>query len=329
MQLSSVDLNLLLALDALLQEGSVHSAARRLALSASATSHALSRLRDVFKDPLFVRVGRRLEPTARARQLAPRVRAAVDQLRRVFSEAEAFNPSEARRQLQVMAADHLEVVLLGRALDALRAQAPAITMQTRTLSTQPLLALRSGEVDLAVGIFGSVPNEFGTTPLLEDGPVVMVRRNHPVLRQKWTLRSYLELEHLVVAPTFTAGGVLDELLARKGEARRVVRTAYSFLAGAFAVAESDLALTTSLRLADAARRRLPLTLLPVPVPFEPYTLFAVWHRRFDQDPLHTYFRDTLTRSAASLPPLQTLRPGAPVSGAGSRTGSTRGPRGRG
>lgn len=303
MRLSGIDTHLLVTLDALLQEESVHGAARRIALSPSATSHALARLRELFQDPLLVRAGRKLKRTPRAESLAPRVREVVAAMESLFTPPESFTPATLGRTFQLLTTDHIEFVLLRRLDAVLTAEAPRVRLHSRPIVPDAVTELRNGTVDMAFGVFGALPDDILREDLFTDRFVTLVRAGHPVLRGPFTLKRFVELEHVLVAPRGTAVGSVDALLAERGLKRRVTRVLGSFLAAPFLVAQSDAVVTMSARLAEPLVPLLGLKALEPPLPVEPYTLCHLWHRRADADPAHAWFRGLVSRVAADLPRL--------------------------
>jgi DNA-binding transcriptional LysR family regulator len=153
MQLSAMDLNLLVALDALLDTGSVKKAAQRLALSASATSHTLARLRDLLDDPLLVRSGQKLVLTPRAERLRPRVRALVEDIAQVLAPEPAFDPGRLRRTFTVAATDHLSMLVMEPLSRVLTQAAPSVNLYLGPVYRDTMDRLRDGSLDLAMGAF--------------------------------------------------------------------------------------------------------------------------------------------------------------------------------
>jgi len=302
MQLSSIDTNLLVVLDALLQEGHVGRAARRVALSPSATSHALSRLRELLGDPLLVRAGRRLVLTPRATELAPQVHHLMEQMQRILRPPASFQPATLERTFQLLTTDHIEFVLLRRLDPLLRAQAPQVVLHSRPIGPDAVDELRAGRVDLAFGVFPELPEDIAQQELFKDRFVTLVREGHPVLKRPLTLKRFAELEHVLIAPRGTSTSRMDDLLAQHGLKRRVVRTLGTFLSAPFLVAQSDYVVTMSARIAEALVPLLGLRALEPPIPFE-YTLVQLWHRRQEADPAHAWLRQLCVRTASELPSL--------------------------
>lgn len=316
--LPSSDLGVLATLDALLQESSVSGAARRLGLSTPATSHALARLRARFDDPLLVRAGRRMVLTPRAEALKEQVRRAVMEAERVFEPPETFEPIRLERAFALSVTDYVMEVIGGALDQTLRDEAPGVDLRFVPNTLTDAEALRRGDSDLAIGIYGDLPPELRTRPALTDRFVCAVRGDHPAVGKRLTLRQYVRLGHVQVAPRGQPGGYVDQLLAERGEQRRVTRAVPFFRTALEMVARSDDVLTVSRRLAQRFAPALGLRVLAPPLPFEPYTLSLVWHPRFDADPAHRWLRDRIldrcreVEGGAPGPGRRRLDPGDPT-----------------
>jgi DNA-binding transcriptional LysR family regulator len=299
-KLPAIDLNLLVALRALLGERHVTRAARQLGLSQSATSHALARLRELYRDPLLVRAGRTLQLTPRATALLPHIERGLGELEGSLSGEPRFEPARALFPLRLGAVDYLQSLLCGPLLALLRAEAPGVTLQT--IGYPDLLEpLEAGTIDLAVTVKTKLPPVFAQRPLFDDGFVCMVRKGHPALRHKrLSLQQYLHLEHLVVAPRGTSGSYVDTELSRRGLTRRIALQVSSFFVAAELVVESDLISTGPELLLQRLSARQPLVLLKAPLPLPRFELCLVWHSRRDQDPAHIWMRDVITRAASGF-----------------------------
>jgi DNA-binding transcriptional LysR family regulator len=295
-KLAAVDLNLLVALKALLGERHVTRAARQLGLSQSATSHALARLRDLYGDPLLVRSGRALEMTPRALGLLPQIERGLGELQASLSGQERFEPRRARLPLRIGAADYPQVLLSAPLLSLLRAEAPGVALQ---ITSFPDLReqLESGGIDLAITVRTKLPEVFAQQPLFSDGFLCVLRKGHPVLRQpRFTLHRYLALEHLLVAPGGSPGNYVDTELGRRGLTRRVALQISSFLVAPQLVAESDLISTGPALLLRRVSAHHPVVLRKPPLPLPRFELCLVWHTRRAHDPAHVWMREVVVRA---------------------------------
>src|SRR5512137_981811 len=196
----SRDLTLLLTLDALLQEANVTAAARRLGLSAAATSHALARIRERLGDPILVRAGRQMVRTPRGEQLRPLVRSLVEDATRVLSAAVPFSPRDLTRSFTVFTTDHVLLVLGPVISRIVREEAPGVSLRFLPSVVEDWIPLRDGTADLSVCILGHFPPEFRTRKLFTDRFTCVVREGHPAVGKRLTLDQYLALDHLVVSP---------------------------------------------------------------------------------------------------------------------------------
>ena len=298
MNLVGVDLNLLTALDALLEEASVTRAAGRLHLSQPAVSHALRRLRELLGDPLLVRTPRGLQPTPRARELRPQVRAALAAAAEVLQAAPPFDPATAERTFKLTGADQAAVAILPRLIPRLAAVAPGVRLTLQPAPAELGSALVNGDVELAIGVWRAPP-----PPALRQADfwpetfTCVCRRGGPLARGKLDLARYLGARHLVVAPGGRPGSMIDDVLARAGHARTIVLTVPQFLLAPPVIAATDLLWTAPRALARAYAAVLPLTLRDVPFAIPCFTLAMRWHVRFDRDPGLAWLRGELAAAA--------------------------------
>lgn len=306
--LSAIDLNLLVVLDALLQERSVTRASRRIGLSQPATSSALNRLRAHFDDPLFVRSARGIEPTPRAIAIAPVLESALEAVRATLAEPKAFDASSAKRAFRLSVPDSLAVLVLPELIERLGREAPGIDLQFKPVVSSLDDAdrmLLEGELDVAI-VPAKMPSSGERSgvqqrSLWREEFVCVLREGHPLAkRRSLSLAEWLSLRHLLVAPRGTPGSLVDDTLARMGVARRVALMVPQFLLAAPVVARSDLAWTAPGHVARAMQERYRLVVKPVPFELEGFTLFLRWHSRFDRDAAHKWLRTLLVSVTDAL-----------------------------
>ncbi|MBO1416668.1 LysR family transcriptional regulator, partial [Streptomyces sp. FH025] len=241
MKVTSLDLNLLVVLDAVLEEGGVTAAARRLDLSVPAVSRALGRLRTAFADPLLVRTGRGMEPTAHALALRPRVRALVEDAQNLLGPAEGDTVAELRRVLTVLAPEDLVACFGTDLLTRVRAEAPGV--QLRFLSEGRAAdeggTLREGAAELAISV--NAPKEAGlrTEGLVREPLLGVVRAGHPLSRGETTTARFTAWDHVVVSRHGRLRTAADRLLEAEGTPRTVAASVPDFTTALRLVATSD------------------------------------------------------------------------------------------
>jgi DNA-binding transcriptional LysR family regulator len=295
--MDSSDLALLASLDALLQEGSVTGAARRVGLSTPAMSHALARIRARLGDPILVRSGRAMLLTPRALALRPQVHDVVTAARRALEPERPFVASELTRTFVVHATDYV-LAVIGAAVDRIaRAEAPLASIRFVPNTPDDPALLRDQGSDLAVGIYGDLPAEMRSRRLLTDRFVCVARKGNPEVRKRFTLDQFVSLSHIQVAPRGKPGGYVDDVLRERGLARRVARAVPYFVTAMQLAAETDYLLTVSERVARMYAGPLGLEIHEVPLKLRPYALSLVWHPRVDGDPGHRFLREVFLRAA--------------------------------
>lgn len=293
------DLNLLVPLEVLLAEGSVARAARRLRLSPSAMSRTLTRLREATGDPLLVRAGRRLVPTPRARELAERIGAVVEEATAVLRSTAKPDLSRLERTFTIQAAEGFAETFGPALLERLRAEAPGVRLRFLPKTDRDGSALRDGLVDLATGVAGRAAGpELRTRGLFRDRFVGVVRPGHPLTRGTVTLDRYGAGEHIGISRGGSEQGPVDAALGALGR-RRHLRVAVGGFATALALARSTgLIATVPDMHTRGLRAGLSVFALPVEVPEIAVSLF--WHPRLDADPAHRWLRECVRAVCAEL-----------------------------
>lgn len=296
-RLADLNLNLLVALDALLDAGTVTGAAQRLGVTQSAASHALRSLRELLGDPLLVRGAGGLVPTPRADALRLPVRRALLDLEHALRDPPSFDPATAQRRFILGAGDYIAHVLLPALLER-SIDTPGIDLDVVPFSNDhDVQRLATGELDLALAVF--VPDAPGLRRerLFTDGFVCLVRRNHPHVRRRLTLRQFVRLPHVLISTTGPGPSPVDQQLAAQGLRRRIALRIRYFLAAPMVVASSDLVLTAPRRLGEAFARHFDLELHEPPVDLSPFTVEQCWHERYDADPAHRWLRERVLAAA--------------------------------
>ena len=292
--LASVDLNLLVVLDALLHEGSATRAARRLARTQSAISHSLAKLRDTFGDPLFVRVGATLKPTPRAEALRAPLADVLHGAVGLLTEEQSFDPARLERVFNVGTSDLLENSAFPILLAKLEQAAPKVSVHTRMTAVDIERALQLRDVDVAYATRLFSEAGLVTEPLFEDKLELVIRRGHPALRRAIDLDTYCSFGHIFVAPRGQPGGPVDDALAQRGRQRRIVMRTASFTASLRVVAATDLVVALPSRYARQAPKSLVTR--PLPLPELRHVFRLAWSAALDADPAHRWFRGVLRAS---------------------------------
>ena len=285
MQLNALDLNLLVALDALLAEQSITRAAQRLNLSPSATSGALGRLRDYFGDELLARVGRRMVPTPLGEILRGEVRDCLLHIQAAVQARPSFDPAQARRHFRLMMSDYAATVVMPGVLQRLEREAPGLTLELLSTSTQPSDALDRGDIDFLV-----LPRQFIRDPhpcvaLFADDYVCVVSADHPTVGSELTVAQFLALGHVVTrVGTYRPPTVDETYFERFGQVRRIEVIASTFTSVPHLLVGTWRVATLHRRLAEIYVRTLPLRIVPLPVPMPPVEEVLQWHQYRQQDP---------------------------------------------
>jgi DNA-binding transcriptional LysR family regulator len=299
-KVSSVDLNLLAVLDAILQTGSVGRAAEQVGITKPAMSHALSRLREQVGDPVLVRAGQSWHLSERASAMRDHVREIAESAKTLLSREAVFDPAESHREFRVHATDHT-LALLGTGVGAaLAKEAPACALRFLPIQGDDASPLRGGQIDLALGVFPDLPPEFRTQALFQERFACVVRKGHPRVKGKMDLKCFLAMKHVVVAPRGRSGSPVDDALSERGLLRKVTRFVPYFVVALDLVSRTDCVLTVSERLATAYAERFALQVLKPPLALPSYTISQVWHPRVDADPSHRWLRRLVLSVATEL-----------------------------
>lgn len=276
------DMELLRCFAALHAERHLTRAATRVGLSQPAMSRALTRMRDAFGDPLFVRAPRGMLPTPRADSLAPQVASLLE------SAAALVRGSapQLARAFTLGTSDFFDADLLPHLIAQLAATNGSII--TRPIGVDLDDALATGRLDLALGVRQNIPPGAMAQKLYADGFACALRADHPVKRL--TLQKFVELSHLFIAPGGTPGGPVDDALAERGMTRRVAARTFSFLSAPAILARTDLVLTAPARILAQVAAPYQLRILPCPLPLPEVSIYMMWHPRMQADPAHAWLR---------------------------------------
>ena len=297
MDIRAVDLNLLKAFDALMSERAVTRAAGRIGLSQPAMSHALSRLRALFADDLFVRTPNRMEPTARAREIAPLVSAAIEHIEAALNLGVGFDPAKSAGIFTAGMAEYAEVALVGRLAESFARQAPKATLRlTPVTGAEAAEQLDSGAIDVAASHLRALPAHLASMVLLRDPFVLIVRRGHPLAAQPLSIEGYAALDHVLVSPRGDTTGAVDRALKDFGLKRRIALLVATYLALPSVLAASDLVATVPRRTARQIAAIAEIEIMPLAIDLSVLVSMA-WHRRAASEPAQIWFRSLLVDAA--------------------------------
>lgn len=303
MDFHGIDLNLLVAFDALMNERNVTRAATQVGVSQPAMSAALSRLRTLLGDPLFLRSADGLLPTPRARDLATPIAQALRQVEAALVRQPVFVPAEALLTLNLGLPDYPSFVLLPALAAALKTEAPGIRLNVHAVHGRDgsVDLLDAGAIDAAVGVVPTrLDGRIQSRPLLHDSFVTIVAGDHPAARQPMTLDAFLALEHVLASPEGDRYGVVDAALAQLGKERTLGLTLPHMFAVPAVVACTRMTATLLGRVARTAGQKERLKLFIPPVALPEIVFQLLWHRRSETNPAQVWFRDFILRHAATL-----------------------------
>ncbi|PCE29908.1 LysR family transcriptional regulator [Burkholderia ubonensis] len=300
------DLNLLIALDALLEEGSVAGAARRMNLSPPAMSRTLARIRETIGDPVFVQAGRRMVPTPRALELRGIVRETVERASQLLAASAEVDLRKLDRQFNVRAHDIFVGMHSSRLLDEMARGMPRAMI--RFMPEEDDVdddALRSGRIDLFISASRRLGPEIRVQPLFTTTFVGLARSAHPVFEDDITPERITRWPHIGVSRRGKSSGPIDAALAERGLERRVQLVLPTPYAAVFALLESDLILPLPEHLArSAVQAGLGVRIFELPIPLETVLITQAWHPRFQGDPAHQWLRRVVRGLCAGPSALQ-------------------------
>jgi DNA-binding transcriptional LysR family regulator len=301
MDLRRLDLNLLVALDALLRVRHVTRAAQLLGIGQSGMSAALARLRQAFGDPLLVKQGGGLRPTARAAALEPEIRRVLRDVERLVTDQPVFDPASARRGFALRMSDMVCHLMLPALVRRIRAEAPGVTLRTTALGPDATVdALERDDVELALSTDLAIPKSVAAATLYEDRVVVVARRDHPQRRALRTLESFLQLPQIKIAQSPIDDRFADRQLAAAGHRRRIALALPHWTVVADVVAASDLIAIMPESFAATFARDRPIVLVTPPFASTAFTWSLYWHRRYTADAGHAWLRRVVQETAAGL-----------------------------
>ena len=300
MNIMTVDLNLVVALGALLDERNVSRAAVKIGRSQPATSSALARLREIFNDPLLVRDGRGYRLTPRAEELRPHVARAIAALTATFQTPSDFDPATTDMVVRIAASDYLAVVLMPQLISDLVRLAPGIDLRVVAADRRSAITLlREGKVDLSLAVTEQESPDVLSRPLFDEEFVMVTRLGHPYHSGPSTPERFVEHPGLLVSQAGDGAGIADVCLAQLGLKRRVAVTVAHFLLAPRLLANSDHVLVIGRRVAEAAGKEQGLCVAALPFTMPAFTARMFWHTSTTNYAPLVWFRKLIASTAVS------------------------------
>jgi DNA-binding transcriptional LysR family regulator len=295
MRLRTIDLNLLVVLEALVAERGVSKAARRIGVTQSAVSHALRRLRHTFNDELFIRASDSMEPTVRALEIASATRRALEQLERTIDKSATFDPATAERTFTLRISEYVSSYLLQRLCPIIRRTAPGVRINAAHFTGDPREDKIVGdEIHVRLASSGNAAARRERLRVVNEPFVVLMRKTNPARRRKMTLPFYASLCHVKVAGTIGTN-VIDDALRIRGLHRNVMFNVPSWRDSRHIVAESDLVASIPARWARDKDNPLPCVAVRFQLEDVTFSIDLEWHPRFALDPGQTLFRALIAK----------------------------------
>ena len=299
--LAGIDLNLLVVFDALITEQNVTRAGERLGLSQPATSNALSRLRRLMGDELFIRSATGLRPTPRALELAQQLRPALQVMQGALLEKPTFQPATSDRIFAIGMSDYVEFTVLPKLMSRIQAIAPHVSLQIRSGDREKLFSLLdNGAIDLACGVFPENIAWHKEQRIFQENYVCVCRRDHPVIGNSLSLEEYLSVSHLLVSIKEDRVGRVDLLLAERNLKRHIALSLPHFLTAPFILAQTDLVATLAERIAISYAENQQLKILPIPMELGGFSVSMRWHQSTENSPACQWLRSIIREIGDTL-----------------------------
>ncbi|KXF80858.1 LysR family transcriptional regulator [Enterovibrio coralii] len=296
------DIHLLLCLHVLLEESSVSKAATRLHLTQSAVSKQLTRLRQLFDDPLFERTSKGLNPTPKALSLAPRLRNALQQIE-MLTLPDTFDAQSSQRIFNIDLVDTAYSVLYPKFMPTALSEAPLITINSESWSELSFQRLLKREIDFGLGVFewdersklyvDTIPEELSYIELRSDQSVCLLRRGHPALDEEWGLDTFLKYRQIHVTTGGVKEWVVQEVLASQGLRIDNAVNVSSITSAIQLCKQTDLIMYYPYEPIREYTLDGSLIVKPVPVEHKPGALFLLWHKQFESDSGHRWLRELI------------------------------------
>lgn len=302
-QLAAIDLNLLVAFEALLEAESVTAAAQRIHIGQPAMSAALKRLRLLFEDDLFIRIGREMKPTAKALEIAPGILSALQQIRLTLQSSQQFDPANAQQAFVIGSSDYANTVIAPKLLEICHHSAPGIDLRLISYEKDQVnMLLAQPEIAVIIGSnFQNLSSQTLQLPLMTERFVGICRQGHPALIEgSMSLASFVNLPHALFTLRRDQVGVIDQALARQNLQRRIVLTTPYLLTLPAIVARNETIAAIPSRLAQQFAQQGQVELFELPLQIDPWAISMVWSKRSNQVPAYRWLRQSIEQICQDL-----------------------------
>ncbi|NWN92585.1 LysR family transcriptional regulator [Marinobacter adhaerens] len=290
-----LDLNLLHVFDTIYREGSLTRAAKALHLTQPAVSHSLSRLREHFDDPLFIRRGNEMVPTPLARRFLESMKPGLNQIQGAVNQFHAFDPASQRKTYSLGLRDVLESTFLPQLMQRLAPYPELEIVSRRTPRRDMETQLAAGKLDFAVDVLLPVSSQTSHELLRQDRLVVLARSSHTLAARALTMEGYLSAQHVLVSSRTEGPGLEDFELSRLGVQRDIRLRCQHYYAACRVVEATDLLLTMPETYARIISERADITIMDPPADLPSLDVHLYWHKAYDQEPALTWFRQQLRK----------------------------------
>jgi len=290
MDLKNVDLNLFLIFDTIYTEKNLTRAGEVLCITQPAVSNALSRLRETFNDPLFVRSPQGMIPTPVAQNIIGKIRSALQLMRASVQEQDSFDSVTSKKKFRLSMGDLAEAMVLPGILEVLQQKAPHINMVSVPIKRKEIVKeLASGKLDFAIEVPVISDSQLQHVKILEDRYVCVVRKDHPQVKGELCMEQFLALSHIHLSRRERGEGHIDQALVKLGVRRRIALRAQHYLMAPHIISRTDLALT----MPHFFARQYDLQILPLPFEVPALELHLYWHEKVEQDQTNLWMRQLI------------------------------------
>ena len=300
MNLSNMDLNLFVVFDAIYTERNLTRAGAIIGITQPAVSNSLSRLRDMFDDPLFVRTAEGMMPTPVARNIVGSVRQALELMRLSIQESDLFNPKISDKRFRVSMMDLTQALVLPQISQKTIREAPLITVDCYQVRRRDMdIELASGNIDMAIDIPLASSTQVKQAPLFSFPYVCVVNEDNPLIGDELSLETYLSLRHIHISSRRGGLGQVDLLLGRLGKKRTIVLRTQRYLPTLQLLSQTNMALTIPKSFVDLLSTNLPIRYFELPFNAPKLELALYWHESTDKDQANQWMRSLLLTQAKS------------------------------